>query len=455
MAAPGLICVFAKPPVPGKVKTRLAARVGDTHAANLARAFLADTWEIVSSATWARAALATTEGAASDFGLPEHTNIWLQGEGNLGERLERIIQRGLTEAEFVIAIGADTPGLPERLLSKARDELRRADAVLGPSDDGGFYLVGLKRCSQGLFDDLPWSEATTFSATLARLERRGMVVRILESWFDVDELADLNRLRAAIERDSLQAPATRRLLTARERVREPVVAPTPRVTVVVPVLNEEARIGEHLDALGAIDDDLHEIIVVDGDSTDRTADVARARGGATVLSARRGRASQMNAGAEIATGDVLLFLHADVYLPPDAVHWIATALADPAVVAGAFRTWTVVEGRRSWLGPLLHLADLRSRYSSLPYGDQALFVRAEVFRRLGGFRNQPLMEDIELSRRLRDVGQIRTVPASVRVSGRRFLARPAYYALVVNVFPLLYRLGMPLRVLASLYGNPR
>ena len=125
------------------------------------------------------------------------------------------------------------------------------------------------------------------------------------------------------------------------------------------------------------------------------------------------------------------------------------------MVGGAFRTWTVTEGRRRWFGPLLHLADLRSRYSGLPYGDQALFVRADVFRQLGGFPDQPLMEDLEFSRRLRDAGQIRTVPASVRVSGRRFLARPVYYTLLVNVFPILYRLGMPPRVLASLYGNPR
>jgi hypothetical protein len=101
------------------------------------------------------------------------------------------------------------------------------------------------------------------------------------------------------------------------------------------------------------------------------------------------------------------------------------------------------------------LADLRSRYANLPYGDQALFVRADVFWRLGGFPEQPLMEDLELSRRLSRTGLIRIVPATVRVSGRRFLARPIYYTLLVNVFPLLYRLGMPPRVLASLYGNPR
>ncbi len=227
-----------------------------------------------------------------------------------------------------------------------------------------------------------------------------------------------------------------------------------RIDVIVPVLNEEACIGGQLQSLSSVDG-LHEVIVVDGGSTDGTVDLVKTAPDVRLVFARRGRSSQMNAGAQAATGDVLLFLHADVHLPKDAARWIGEELSNPQVVGGAFRTWTVSEGRRSWLAPLLHLADLRSRYANLPYGDQALFVRADVFWRLGGFPEQPLMEDIELSRRLSRIGLIRTVPATVRVSGRRFLTRPIYYALLVNVFPLLYRLGMPPRVLASLYGNPR
>lgn len=227
-----------------------------------------------------------------------------------------------------------------------------------------------------------------------------------------------------------------------------------RLDVIVPVLNEEACIGGQLQSLSAVDG-LHEVIVVDGGSTDHTVELVKTAPEVRLVFARRGRSSQMNAGAQAATGDVLLFLHADVHLPQDAARWIGEELSNPQVVGGAFRTWTVSEGRRCWLAPLLHLADLRSRYANLPYGDQALFVRAEVFRRLGGFPEQPLMEDLELSRRLSRIGLIRTVPATVRVSGRRFLSRPIYYTLLVNVFPLLYRLGMPPRVLASLYGNPR
>jgi rSAM/selenodomain-associated transferase 2 len=231
-------------------------------------------------------------------------------------------------------------------------------------------------------------------------------------------------------------------------------APALRVSVVIPVLEEEARIAGQLAALAAIPG-VHEAIVVDGGSRDRTLERARQFGEVRVLEAPSGRASQMNAGAAVATGDVLLFLHADVRLPRDAAKQVGSALADAAVVGGAFRTWTVAEGRRTWLAPFLHLADLRSRYTSLPYGDQAIFVRAAAFRLVGGFPEQPLMEDLEFSRRLSRVGRIRTLPATVRVSGRRFLARPLYYALLINLLPLLYRLRIPPRLFAGLYGNPR
>jgi rSAM/selenodomain-associated transferase 2 len=200
-----------------------------------------------------------------------------------------------------------------------------------------------------------------------------------------------------------------------------------------------------------------EVVVVDGGSRDRTREIAAAVPGIRVLSAPRGRGPQMNAGARATTAPVLLFLHADVSLPDDATAWIARALADPAVVAGAFRTWHVadVPEARSWVLPFLHVADVRSRVTRLPYGDQALFVRRAAFEATGGFPPQRLFEDIELARRLRRLGRVVTVRASVRVSGRRFLRGPLRALVAMRLFPLLYRLGVPADVLARLYGDPR
>lgn len=225
-----------------------------------------------------------------------------------------------------------------------------------------------------------------------------------------------------------------------------------RVSVILPVLNEARVIGERLREL----EDIHvaEVIVADGGSNDRTQEIVTSHPWVHWICAPRGRALQMNAGATKATGDVLLFLHADVSLPHDALTHIERALASDRVVGGAFRTWTVAD-RPTRLGPLLHLADLRSRYSSLPYGDQAQFVRREVFQRVGGFPELALMEDLAMSQRLRAEGELCTVPACVRVSGRRFIERPFFYTALVNVYPTLYRLGVPASVLARFYRAVR
>ena len=225
-----------------------------------------------------------------------------------------------------------------------------------------------------------------------------------------------------------------------------------RVSVIVPVLDEERvlpRCLAELATLGA-----HEVIVVDGGSRDGTLAMLAGHPHVRVVAAPRGRALQMNAGAAVATGDVLLFLHADVGLPADALAQVERALAAPDVVLGAFRTWTVADAP-SVLAPLLHLADLRSRRTTLPYGDQAMFLRAEVFRAVGGFPTVALMEDLALSMKLRSRGRVLVVPARVRVSGRRFLHRPLFYAAIMGTYPTLFRLGVPPTLLARFYRAVR
>jgi len=227
-----------------------------------------------------------------------------------------------------------------------------------------------------------------------------------------------------------------------------------RLAVVIPVLDEAKRIADRLRELAAMDG-VDEVVVVDGGSRDDTVAIASTFAGVRVVAAPRGRGPQMNAGARATTADVVLFLHADVALPPDAPRRVGAALAAPDVVAGAFRVRTMIEDGPAWLRPLVRLADARSRVTRLPYGDQAVFVRRTAFERAGGFPAQPLMEDVELARRLRRLGRVVTVPATVRVSGRRFVARPVRSALAMRLFPLLYRCGVSPERLARLYGNPR
>jgi len=446
LGTPLRICVFAKPPRPGQTKTRLIPAVGADGAANLAHAFFKDIWASLQTLSDATLILVVTEHDPAFE--PIEAEVWLQGDGDLGDRMERALRRALEGADAAVVVGSDLPGLPLRVFEQAREALQGGAAVLGPSADGGFYLIGLTRCPAGLLAGLPWSQSDTYEQTIARLHSHGLRVRMLERWFDVDVPADLEHLEKLIAREEISVPATSNALQEIRSKR------TIHVSVVIPVLNEEARIGRRLEELGRIDG-IGEVIVVDGGSIDRTLAIAQSFAGVKVIEASRGRARQMNAGAEAASGEAILFLHADVSLPPDAVTLIDRALDRQGAIAGAFKTWTISDTRASRLGFLLHLADLRSRYTSLPYGDQAIFVNARVFRELGGYPDQPLMEDLEFSRLLKRRGKIVRVPANVAVSGRRFIEHPIYYAVLMNIFPLLYRLGVPAVSLARFYRESR
>jgi len=188
-----------------------------------------------------------------------------------------------------------------------------------------------------------------------------------------------------------------------------------RLSVIVPTLNEAMVLRSHLPGLRQeFPDD--EIIVADGGSSDDTPSVARPH--ATVVSSPPGRATQMNAGARRATGEVLLFLHADCRLPQGARDALVGAVEREGCVGGAF------EHRNEhdhWLVRLTSRVDnLRARWLHIFYGDQAVFVRKDVFRSIGGFREIPVMEDIEFSRRLRRAGHLSVLKGPVISSGRRW-----------------------------------
>lgn len=203
------VCIFAKPPVPGRVKTRLAAAIGHESAAQLASAMLHDVWSVVASTAAAIPVLAAAE--PGDFNLevaPE--NVWLQPGSGLGSRIEAILRRGLEQAPSAIALGADSPLLTPDILMQGIKQLESGNAVLGPCDDGGFYFLGLNSCPPGLLDGIPWSCALTYNATECQLRSKGMKVTQIGASFDIDTLADLHHLRRELCRLGPEvAPRTR------------------------------------------------------------------------------------------------------------------------------------------------------------------------------------------------------------------------------------------------------
>lgn len=191
------------------------------------------------------------------------------------------------------------------------------------------------------------------------------------------------------------------------------------LSIIVPALNEAARIRITLAALAPLRARGAEVIVVDGGSDDGTAALAAAAAD-RVLVAPRGRARQMNAGAAVARGGTLLFLHADTTLPALADTHIASARAGGALW-GRFDVH--IEGRARLLRVVAALMNWRSRASGIATGDQALFVERALFEALGGYADQPLMEDIELSRRLRAAAAPACLRERVVTSGRRWEQR--------------------------------
>jgi len=202
-----ILCIFAKPPVAGKVKTRLIPYLSAEQAATLAAAFLEDVASACTQIPQSETIIATVGAWPEKLSRPKGLDLWQQGEGDLGERMETILSRALQEAPAALAIGADVPLISHAILEDALQKLESHDAVIGPSEDGGYYLLGLKHTEPGLLAKLPWSQPHTREATAKRLRSLGYTIAETQTLFDIDTPVELKRLNA-----EQRCHATRRVL---------------------------------------------------------------------------------------------------------------------------------------------------------------------------------------------------------------------------------------------------
>jgi rSAM/selenodomain-associated transferase 2/rSAM/selenodomain-associated transferase 1 len=444
------LIVFARVARPGQVKTRLIPALGSEGAAALHRRLVLRTLRTARSVSrcahgvkneWRmlEVHVAPDMDQANSFRaedavlgplqawLGDDWGFRLQTAGDLGRRMAQAMADSFAEgASATVIIGSDCPTLTPEILHSAFELLRTSPVVLGPAQDGGYYLVGLRQPLPDLFRGIDWGTASVLTQSLQILERLRIRPALLPILADVDRPGDLD--------------AWNRLLEQEE-------ADLRRISVIIPALNEELHLPE---TLQSVRQGLPmEILVVDGGSRDRTVAVAQA-GGAIVIESKPGRARQMNAGAARASGNTLLFLHADTLLPADWSAPVEAVLRHKEVAAGAFAFALTKRFTGSrWVEGM---TNLRSRRLQIPYGDQGLFLRRGLFEELGGFADLPIMEDYEFNHRLRRRGRIVTADTAIMTSGRRWQKVGVIRTTLINQLMIAgFHLGVSPARLAQFY----
>jgi len=435
-AAPDRLILFTRYPEPGTAKTRLIPLLGPEGAAEFQRR-LTERAAQVAAAAQPRGGLSIEirHAGGTETGMRQ----WLggsfryrpQGHGDVGARMQACLEAAFKEgAQRTVLIGADIPALTPAILTQAFEALADFDLVFGPAADGGYYLIGatpagFKNSSTYLGPGIAWGASDVLARTLRMVRGASLTCMLLETLADVDGPADLPAALSALCRG----------------------ASRPALSVVIPALNETGQLGKTLSAL-----DLKtnlEVIVVDGGSTDATLAIARAAGVRT-LAARSPRSLQMNAGAAVSAGDSLLFLHADTRLPEGFQDQVREALTCPRAAAGAFRLRIDAAGRR--LRIIERAANWRARFLQMPYGDQALFLKRDVFWQSGAFLPIPIMEDFELIRRLKRRGRIVLAPGNAVTSARRWQQIGAFGTWLTNQRVIIgYCMGVAPERLAAWY----
>jgi rSAM/selenodomain-associated transferase 2/rSAM/selenodomain-associated transferase 1 len=429
-SAPTLM-VFLKAPRHGGVKKRLAAKLGDERTLDVYRGMAERQLRQV-PASWIVEIHYTPDDAESEMKAwlgPSYTYVPQSGN-DLGERLTNAFRRAFDAGhKEVMAIGGDCPELDTDTLWEASRRMVRADLVLGPAEDGGYYLIGLRRLVPELFKDIPWSTPHVLSLTMARGKISGLSRELLAPKEDIDDLPSYERYLRRVAHQSAGDS----------------------LAVIVPTLNEAQRVSA---ALLSVRQSFpgSPVIVVDGGSSDGTREIAERYGG-KVLATEAGRGAQCRAGASsLPDADWLLFLHADTVLPVNAHALVNEFIAESHAQVATFRARF---DEPNWF---LRICGWCTRFDSVftRFGDQAILIRREFYEALGGFPEWPLFEDVALLQRARAVTKVHSLKGWVTTSARRFKDKGAIAQQWANGRLLVrYLRGVPARELAESYPPSR
>lgn len=437
------LIIFSRYPRVGTTKTRMIPVMGAEGAAALQRRMTEHT---LSTAVDLSKKHPVQIEIHFEGGDQDRMQKWLgpdlayrpQASGDIGARMQHALAEAFAEgADRAILIGTDIPEITAEILKKAYGSLDKSDIVFGPAADGGYYLIGtgaqsFQRIEKTIFRAIEWGSRHVLEQTLATAGAAGASFQLVETLTDVDRPADLPIWTGRARSDASRTPQ-------------------PIISVIIPTLNEADHIGRTLAAISGQPE--IEIIVMDSGSSDGTHQIAIEQG-ATVYRTKPSKAGQMNAGAALARGEILLFLHADTILPQNFGRHVRKILEQANISAGAFRLGIDAPGSR--LRFIEKVANIRSRFLRMPYGDQAIFMTARAFGAIGGYPDQPIMEDFELIRRLQRRGQIAIAPEAVRTSPRRWLRMGVLRTWLINQsIVVAYLAGAPPERLAHWYRREK
>lgn len=401
------IIIFTRVPEPGQTKTRMMPALSPKECARLHTCFLEDIKRECQKVKGQLFVCFTPdEGRELLYPVFGRGERYISQRGNgLGERMYQAVREVLGRGyDACLLMGADVPEVRAEYLERAFGLLRHQDVVLGPTRDGGYYLVGMKKPQRAVFEVKGYGQGSVLRDTVFRLKEAGCTVGFTQALWDMDVYRDLQGYRQRMREDKrLGETATGRYL-----------AKTSRISVIVPVYNEEKTIGRMQDQLEPLRGKC-EILFVDGGSTDRTME--RIRPWVKVIHSGKGRARQMNTGAEKSHGDILFFLHCDSELPPRPLAEIRRVMKDHW--AGCFGI--AFHSRNFFMFTCRVISNHRIKDRKVMFGDQGIFVDRGLFFDAGMFPEIPVMEDYQFSLTLKERGvKLGMTGRRIYTSDRRF-----------------------------------
>lgn len=439
------VILFTRVPEPGKVKTRMMSVYTGEECAEMQTCFLQDIMrELRKTGAYLFVCYDPSGPERAIRKICGRGPAYLEQSGDgLGERMlnafREVLGRGY---DSCVLVGSDLPELTAADIGSAFAELESNDAVCGPTEDGGYYLIGMHRALPELFDGRSYGHDRVIDELREAADSNGISMGLIRMRCDMDTPGDIMKYLAAMRSDA----KLRRSRTGRF-IRDHL-----RISVIVPVYNEITTIDAMVTQLRGIKDDC-EIIFADGGSTDDT--LSRIPEDFRVIRSPKVRAVQMNAGAANSSGDILFFLHCDSELPPDPLSEIrrVMTLREAGCFGIAFRS------RQFFMWTNRVISNARARVHGIMFGDQGMFMTRELFERAGGFREIPLMEDYQFSLDLRRMG-VRPGLAKRRIytSDRRY---PKENIPKLRLMYLMYRLrkeyraGVPVEKISERYKDIR